>query len=173
SGNTLTLETIPGLDPVISLGDGETALLKEGGNRIGDATVVLLPYEPYLPTALTPAAVEKVPASLSPDLLMGHLPVKDCSVEYAVRWSEGDRWLVIRAKGNVAAFYADGVLVSDAYLDGLPWVIDLRQLKAREGIVKIQPLTEEDRSRMYLEIPFEPGIFAPEAFVSKEDVLRI
>ena len=52
-------------------------------------------------------------------------------------------------------------------------MIDLRHLKAREGILKIQPLTEEDRGRMYLEIPFEPGIFAPEVFVSGEDILKI
>ncbi len=173
SGNTLTLEKIPGLDPVVSLGDGRTVLLNEGDNRIADLNIVLLPREPYQPTSLTPVAVEKVPASCSPEVLMGHLPVKDRTVEYAVRWTEGDRWLVIRVKGNVAGFYADGALVSDAYLDGLPWVIDLRHLKAREGILKIQPLTEEDRGRMYLEIPFEPGIFAPEAFVSGEDILKI
>ena len=173
SGNTLTLQQIPGLDPVVSLEDGRVIRLEPGDNRIGVTTITLLPFESYAPTALTPIAAERVPNTCSSALLMGHLPIEDRTAEYAVRWSENDRWMVIRAKGNVAGFYSDGVLINDAYLDGLPWVIDLRALKAREGIIKIQPLTEEDRGTMYLEIPFEAGVFAPEAFVSGEETLKI
>ena len=173
SGNTLTLQEIPGLDPLVTLGDGGTVRLEPGDNRIGDTTVTLLPFVPYTPTELTPVPAERVPVTCSSDLLMGHLPIEDRTVEYAVRWTENDRWLVIRAKGNIAGFWADGLLISDAYLDGLPWVIDLKALKAREGRIRIQPLTEEDRGTMYLEIPFEPGVFAPEAFVSREEILKI
>ena len=172
-GTTLTLQEIPGLDPVVTLGDGRTIRLEPGENWIGETVVTLLPFEPYVPTALTPIAGERVSNTCSSALLMEHLPIEDRTAEYAVRWNEDDRWMVIRAKGNVAGFYADGTLVNDAYLDGLPWVIDLRRLKAKEGIIKIQPLTEEDRGTMYLEIPFETGIFAPEVFVSGEDILRI
>ena len=173
SGSRLTLQEIPGLDPLISLGDGGTIRLQPGDNRIGETVVTLLPFVPYTPTALTPAAAERVPDACSSALLTEHLPIRDRTVGYKVRWTENDRWMVIRAKGNIAGFFADGVLVSDAYLDGLPWVIDLTRLKTREGILKIQPLTEEDRGTMYLEIPFEPGVFAPEVFVSREEILKI
>ncbi len=175
SGNTLTLQEIPGLEPIVLLGDGGTVRLEAGDNRIGETVIRFLPFVPYTPTALTPTpvAAERVTSTCPSALLMEHLPMGDRTVEYAVRWTENDRWMVIRAKGSVAGFYADGVLVNDSYPDGLPWVIDLRQLKAKEGIVKIQPLTDEDRGTMYLEIPFESGVFAPEVFVSGEDVLRI
>ena len=173
SENELTLMRIPGIEPVIALNDGRTAVLTEGVCRIGETDVILLPYAEYVPDELTQISAEPVPNLCDSALLLGHLPVQDQTSEYAVRWTEEDRWLVIRARGNLAGFYADGRLISDFYLYGDVWVIDLRNLAAKEGILKIQPLFEEDRDKIYLEIPFETGVYPPEVWVSRTEILKI
>ncbi len=171
--NELTLMRIPGIEPIIVLNDGRTVSLTEGVNRIDETDVVLLPYKAYVPEELTEISVELIPNCCDSALLLSHLPVQDQTSEYAVRWTEEDRWLVIRARGNLAGFYADGRLISDFYLYGDAWVIDLRNLTAREGILKIQPLCEEDRDKIYLEIPFETGVYPPEVWVSRADLLTV
>ena len=49
----------------------------------------------------------------------------------------------------------------------------LISLPVREGIIKVQPFCEEDRERVYLEVPFETGVHTPEVWCSREDVLCI
>jgi len=171
--SSLTLLTVPGLDPVISLNDGRRIPLTEGVNRIDSTDVILLPYEEYKPSELIPVSVERTPNRHDSALLLGHLPVEDRTAEYTVRWSDDDKWLAIRAVGNLAGFYVNGELISDFYLYGDTWVIDLRSLPAREGCIKIQPFVEADRERVYLEIPFETGEHIPDAWVSRENVLCI
>ncbi len=172
--DSLTLMQIPGMEPVLALDDGRIMPLAIGTNRIDDTDVVLLPYEEYIPTELT-----KIPVTPTDEkrcdsrILLGHLPVQDCTREYNVHWSDGDKWLVIRAVGNLAGFYIDGRLISDFYLYGDAWVIDLRRLSAREGCIKIQPFCEEDRNKVYLEVPFITGNHTPEAWTSQKDVLYI
>ena len=104
---------------------------------------------------------------------MGHLPLADRTVEYEVDWSCEDRWLVIKAEGNLAGFYVGGRLISDFYLYGDSWVINLHDLPVRRGIIKIQGLSTEDENTVYLEIPFKPGIYAPRVFTSRDDRLFI
>ncbi len=172
-GNKLTLMCIPGMEPVISLCDGRSITLTEGVNIIDDSEVILIPYEKYVPSELIGISAEPVPNCCDADILLSHLPVQDRTAEYAVRWTEEDRYMVIRARGNVAGFYAEGKLISDFYLYGDKWVIDLRNLAVKEGIIKIQPLCEEDRDKIYLEIPFETGVFPPEVWISRDDILKI
>ena len=171
--NTLTLQQIPGIEPVITLRDGKTFRLTEGKNTVGETVVILEAYRAYAPSPLLPVPVEAVPDTHSSALLMGHLPLQDHTAEYVVRWSAADRWLVIRARGNLAGFYAEEKLISDFYLYGDSWVIDLRGLKVKEGRIKIQPFGEEDRDTVYLEIPFETGVYVPETYVSRDEILLI
>ncbi len=171
--SSLTLLQIPGLAPVISLSDGRTIPLTIGMNRIDSTDVILLPYEEYLPSELTEIPVEKTPNRQDSAILLSHLPVEDHTVEYTVRWSAEDKWLAIRAVGNLAGFYVNNKLISDFYLYGDTWVIDLRDLPAQEGCIKIQPFCENDREHVYLEIPFETGVHTPKAWASQDDVLRI
>ena len=170
---SLTLVEIPGLAPEMVLPDGSRVALAVGVNRIGETDVVLLPFEPYVPTALTETTVEQRENRLDPDLLMGHLPLEDRTNEYIVRWNDGDKYLVIRADGNVAGFYVGGEMISDQYLYGDAWVIDLRSLEATEGYIKIQPFSEEERGKHYLEVPFVTGVHAPRVWVCREDRLYI
>ena len=173
SETSLMLLQISGLEPVIALDDGRTIPLSVGTNRIDGTDVILLPYEDYIPGELTKITAEPSPNRMDAAPLLSHLPVEDRTAEFTVRWADEDKWLVIRARGNLAGFYADGRLISDYYLYGDAWVIDLRSLPVREGIIKVQPFCEEDRERVYLEVPFETGVHTPEVWCSREDVLCI
>ena len=176
--NSLTLTEIPGMKPVLILPDnsspeGRIVALRPGAIFIEGTMVTLLPREAWTPSPLARISAEPVSLSCDPALLMGHLPLPECLNEYSVRWQDGDKWLVIRAVGNLGGFYVNGTLLTDAYLYGDSWVIDLRKLKEREGRILIQSFTEEDRGKVYLEVPFEPGAHEPEVYVCREDMLRI
>ena len=67
----------------------------------------------------------------------------------------------------------NGPLLTDEYLCGDSWVIDLRELNERERRILIQSFTEEDRGKIYLEVPFVTGVREPEVFVCREEPLRI
>lgn len=170
---SVTLVEIPGMTPAVVLPGGERVRLVAGINRIGETDVILVPYDTYRPTELTETEVERRENQIDPGLLMGHLPVQDRSHEYIVRWNEGDKYLVIRAEGNVAGFYAGGRLISDQYLYGDAWVIDLRHLEEKEGCIKIQPFSEEEQANHYLEVPFVAGAHTPRVWVCREETLCI
>ena len=169
----LELLQIPGMTPSITLEDGRTFALKVGTNRIDQTDVVLLPYEEYVPSPLTEISVESVQNSCDADILLGYLSLEDQTAEYRVNWSAEDKWLVIKAKGNVGGFYVDDQLVSDFYLYGDNWVIDLRGLSTHHGIIKIQHFTAKDKDTVYREIPFETGTHIPQAYTCKDDRLFI
>lgn len=173
SESSITLIQIPEIEAVISLSDGRIVNLTVGSNRIDDTDVILLPYEKYSPTVLTKIIVEPTENHCNAELLLSHLPVSDRTVEYTVRWSDEDNWLVIKACGNLAGFYVDNLLISDFYLYGDKWVIDLRRLPVHKGCIKIQPFCEEERNTVYLEVPFTTDIHAPDVWVSRSENLCI
>ena len=80
---------------------------------------------------------------------------------------------MIRAHGYVGGFYVNNQLISDAFFNGDAWVIDLRNLSAREGRIKIQPLAAEELRITYFEAPMKTGIHTPEVWVSQEERLYI
>ena len=77
------------------------------------------------------------------------------------------------AKGNIGGFYVEGRLISDFYLYGDSWVIDLRALPVQQGIIKIQPFSAEDADGVYLEIPFDENAPAPQVYTCRDDRLFI
>ena len=172
-GNRVEFVEIRGITPEITLCDGRRILLKTGSNLIDHTEVVLLPYPEYTTSLLHEIKVKQVENTCNAEILMGHLPLADRTVEYEVNWSCEDRWLVIKAEGNLAGFYVGGRLISDFYLYGDSWVINLHDLPVRRGIIKIQGLSTEDENTVYLEIPFKPGIYAPRVFTSRDDRLFI
>jgi len=170
---SLELIAIPGIEPAVTLADGRSFPLAPGVNRIDQTEVILLSREKIVPSPLTEIVPERSPNRCDGEILLGHLGLEDRTVEYTVRWAPGDQWMVIRARGNLAGFYAEGKMISDCFCCGDAWVIDLRRLPVREGCIKIQPFTEEDRGKVYLEIPFETGIYPPDVRVCREDRLLI
>ena len=173
SENRLELLQITGIKPIVVLSNGQTYALEAGLNRINDTDVVLLKNEPYEKSVLQKAYVSVIQKCCDPDVLLGHLPIEDKTDEYKVCWTDEDQWLVIKAKGNIAGFFVNRQLVSDFYLNGDSWVIDLRNIREKNGIIKIQPLTEKDIKEIYAETPLETGSFAPEVYTSKDGRLLI
>ena len=113
--------------------------------------------------------LENKKQTCSSDLLLGHLrvgdaPLPDLTRDYAVHWNADTTFLVIRAHGNLAGFYVGGTLISDHYLYGGDWVIDVRGMECQEGILRVQPFREEDRGTVYLETAFEAGHAVPEVY---------
>lgn len=173
SENRLELLQIAGMTAVVALANGKTCALEAGLNRINDTDVVLLKNGLYEKSVLQKAYVSVIQKCCAPDVLLGHLPIEDKTDEYKVCWTDEDKWLVIKAKGNIAGFFVNQKLISDFYLNGDSWVIDLRSIREKNGIIKIQPLSEKDIKEIYAEIPLETGSFVPEVYTSKDDRLLI
>ena len=168
--NLLTLMRIDGLEPVLVTEDGVKHALTGEICRVDALQIRLIPMPVMQPSERTKIPVtvpEQQDAACSSDLLLGHLrvgdaPLPDLTRDYAVHWDADTTFLIIRARGNLAGFYVGGTLISDHYLYGGDWVIDVRGMDCHDGILRIQPFREEDRGTVYLEIPFETGHFAPE-----------
>lgn len=173
SENSLELLQIEGLTAVIVLANGKAYTLEAGLNRINDTDIVLLKNEPYERSVLQKINTSAVQKCCDSDVLLGHLPIEDKTDEYKVCWTDEDKWLVIKAKGNVAGFFVNRQLVSDFYLNGDSWVIDLRFIVEKSGIIKIQPLSDKDLKEIYAEIPLETGAYIPEVYTCKDDLLFI
>ena len=173
SENRLELLQITGITPVIVLSDGKTYTLEAGLNHINETDVVILKNDTYEKSELHKISASLTEKCCDSDILLGHLPVEDKTEEYKVCWTDEDKWLVIKAKGNIAGFFVNRQLVSDFYLNGDSWVIDLRFIREKNGIIKIQPLSDKDLKEIYAEIPLETGTYIPEVYTCKEDRLFI
>lgn len=173
SENRLELLQITGIAPVIVLSEGKTYTLEEGLNRINETDVVLLKNDTYEKSELHKISASATEKCCEADILLGHLPVEDKTEEYKVCWTDEDKWLVIKAKGNIAGFFVNKQLVSDFYLNGDSWVIDLRFIREKNGIIKIQPLSDKDLKEIYAEIPLETGTYIPEVYTCKDNRLFI
>ncbi len=173
SENRLELLQIEGLTAVIALANGKTYALETGLNRINNTDIVLLKNESYERSVLQKVNASAVQKCCDSDVLLGHLPIEDKTDEYKVCWTDEDKWLVIKAKGNIAGFFVNRQLVSDFYLNGDSWVIDLRSIREKNGIIKIQPLSDKDLKEIYAEIPLEAGTYIPEVYTCKDNRLLI
>lgn len=169
----IVFERIDGVLPRIILEDGREFELELGDNLIDSTTVQLVEPTLYTPDECYPIEAYEAESELSAEILLGHLGIEDATHEYTVKWKDETKYLLIDAIGNLAGFYIDGKLVSDFYLYGDRWVIDLRRFDTREGRIKIQPLTEEERSKIYLEYDMPLGVHAPKVFGFDGEVIKI
>lgn len=169
----IVFERIKGILPKIILESGQEFVLEPGENTIGHTKIKLVEPHEYTPDKCYPIEVFESENVLSADLLLGHLGIRDETYEYTVKWNGNAKYLVIEAIGNLAGFYVDGKLLSDFYLYGDRWVIDLRGLTTQEGRIKIQPLTEEERKKIYFECDMPLGVHAPKVFAFDGDVINV
>ncbi|MGM9625895.1 MAG: beta-galactosidase, partial [Eubacteriales bacterium] len=180
----LTVLRIPGVMPYAALPGQAPVLLYEGVNRLGGLEIVLAGRTAYRPSVRVPIPAEPLDENrCSAVLLLGHLrvhdaPLPDLTKEYRIRWSADTCYLVTEAKGNLAGFYTENsektmTLVSDCYLSGDKFVVDVRGIGVHEGILKIQPLRAEDAGTIYLEVPFVTGDVPPAVYGVSDTVLYI
>ena len=118
SDHSITLMEVEGLTPVLSLADGRKFVLTAHITEIDGIQIILEQPIKYIPTSLTALRVAETENTLPADDILAHLNLPDRTTEYRVCWPEDTTYLVIKAKGNLAAFYADGRMLSDFYLYG-------------------------------------------------------
>ena len=148
----------------------ETVTLTEEGVLIGNVILKLELPRPFIPTDGRELAVRCVQENI-PFTRFEYLRLTDKSREFQVEWEEEDKYLLIKAIGNVAQAYHEGELIADWFCYGDTWVIDVRDLTPRSIIIKVIPLTEEDD--IYLEEPMERNVCRLSVKAVWEDLLYI
>lgn len=88
------------------------------------------------------------------------------TVDYTFNLPENTSYLEIHAYGNAAAIYHGDKLLGDFYLYGDEWVVDVRNIPDTSALtLKILPLTEQNRSKIYLEYDIPIGVITPTVYV--------
>ena len=168
--NYIVFEKIHGLDAQICLQNGEILML-EDGMTLGGVTLTLQVTAPKTFTLGEVLRVSRKKLAL-PDTDFSHLENRDGtplspveSVDYRVEVLKNTNYLAIRAKGNVAAIYHADRLLADFFLYGDTWVVDVRKLqKPTDLTLKILPLNEENKQKIYFETDMPCGVVIPEVY---------
>ena len=162
--NRMVFAMLPGIEPTVCFADGTRKDLREvsaiGGLPIcveedakkPEQTAMGVPYE-KVPNRMDFSAFGHILPQWTGKLI-------DRTAEYAVKVPKEASYLLVQAQGNIGCCYdAAGKLLSDHYLDGGTWVIDVRNIS--EVLIKIQPLTEHDAAGIYFETEMSLGEIPP------------
>ena len=172
---SVTFAPIYGVEPEYMLADGTVKSLRNT-DAIGGITVKLENTPHPAADYSRPLKVTPIENRLPFDVFAHIIPregekLKDLTKEYSVEIPENTSYLTIRAKGNLGAVFeaGDGFrLINDRYIDGDEWIADVRNVN--RVIIKIQPLTDTDKDRIYYENSFVTGDFIPEVYAQGDDV---
>ena len=98
-----------------------------------------------------------------------------CEVdEYSFTIPRGVKYLVINAVGNIGALYCKDKLISDCYLRGDTWAVDVRRAESEAKFtLKILPLTQKDKEKIYFECDMPVGSVAPKVCGVKDEILYV
>lgn len=170
SEKEMRFERISGVIPQICLSDGNVLPLDEI-SELGGIKVSI--REPVIPKKENLKKISlKVCEKKISDEVFAHLQNRDGSeletaeaVDYQLSVPSDASFLVIEAIGNVAAVYHQEKLLSDFFLYGDRWFVDLRELPHPTTLtLKILPLTEENKRHIYFETDMPIGIFVPNVY---------
>lgn len=166
SDDSVKFIPLKGVEPVICLSDGKVYPLADI-KMIGRAKVELVHSMTFSNDDMTEIECEKKENVLTFEAF-GHITrsiLEDHTSEYEFSVPQGVETLCVKAVGNIAAAYSmpDRRLISDHYLDGDQWYIDVRGVSTVR--IKIQPLGESDRGTIYFETEMPEGEFKPQIFV--------
>ena len=179
SENEIYFTAIDGISPQICL-DGKTALPMTSRMTIGGKTVILAEDEIF-----APQKGEEIPLSASEKSsdtsFFSHIVNYDGTIpefaevdEYSFNIPDGTNYLVINAVGNIGALYRNDRLISDCYLRGDAWAVDVRRFDSESSFVlKILPLTEKDKEKIYFECDMPCGSIAPKVCGVKDEILYV
>jgi hypothetical protein len=91
--------------------------------------------------------------------------------DYSFTLPENTKYLRICACGNAAAIFYKGEILSDFYLYGDDWIVDVRDVAVGdELIIKILPFDAENKSLVYLEYDMPLGHTEPEVYAIPSDI---
>ncbi len=141
--------------------------------KCGGLKITVYEREVSKPKPIRALSVKTVEKTV-PDTAFAHLQNRDGTpleqteaVEYQVDVPENTSYLAIKAVGNIAALYDGERLLSDFYLYGDTWYVDVRELaKPAKLTLKVLPFTENDRKKVYLEIHMPVGITLAQVFAT-------
>ncbi len=166
-GDTVCFEKIRGIDPEICI-NGKILPLNDE-MTVGGKKIVLI--ESVFPEKTLGEKIGFADITQSHDRsFFGHIVNYDGTTpefaqvnEYGFTLPENTKYLKIEACGNIGALYFENKLISDFYLYGDKWIIDVSRLPSKARLVlKILPLTEADKAKIYMEYDMPTGVFAPD-----------
>lgn len=154
---SITFVPLVGVKAEICLSDGRVMPLSDG-DVIGGVRVRIKERHRITPQPATELTLTEVEKRV-PDTVFDHIqnigwePLeKPAAKDYALTLPAHTTYLKIMAKGNLAAILLGERLISDYYLYGGEWIVDVRDLPQNTTLtLKVVPFNEENRSRVYLE----------------------
>lgn len=176
--NELIFLNQPGIVPEICI-DGKVSAITDG-MTVGGKKITLLDVEFPAETAGTRIEFSKARES-SDNSFFGHIVNYDGTTpefapvnEYDFNLPKDAKYLKINALGNIGALYLGDKLISDFYLYGDKWIVDVRRLPEGANLtLKILPLTEKDKSKIFMEFDMPTGIFEPDVKAIFDDIVYI
>ena len=167
-------EAFDGIKPQICLANGKIIDLQDGIS-IGGIKLGLCKKERRAEDVFGSIPLCRVSNKLS-DAVFEHIENRDGSmietvesVEYEFVLPPDTKTLVIDAMGNAAALFCGDALISDFYLYGDRWYVDVREISPFSTMtLKILPMTAENRRNVYLEIDMPIGVCEPSVYALKE-----
>lgn len=170
SDEEIIFEKIAGIDAKITFANGKIMPL-DSVKECGGLRVTLWDREVPKKKPIRALQVKAVEKTI-PDTVFAHIENRDGTplehreaVDYQIEVPEGAQYLSIKAVGNAAAIFYDGKLLSDFYLYGDDWYVDVRDLpKPASLILKVLPMTAENLKKIYLEIGMPLEITLAQAF---------
>jgi hypothetical protein len=165
--NEILFEKIKGIDAKICLSNGTVIDLSTPCTISGVKVSLAAPTEQKRSSS-EPLSIRKTDPTIN-DKVFSHIENRDGSAietakteTYLISLTGEEEFLSIEAKGNVAAIFYGDHLLSDQYLYGDEWIVDVREIqRPAELILKILPLTEENRRNIYFETEMPIGAVAP------------
>ncbi len=168
--NNVYFAKMSGIAPEICL-DGKNILPLTDGMTVGGKKLIIVDDAAFIPSS-GKKIVLSVPRTSRDSSFFGHIvnfdrtlpefaPVK----EYDFKLFAGVNYLKIEAYGNIGALYCKDKLISDHYLCGDKWIIDVRNMPPEtEFVLKILPLTEKDREKIFFECDMPIGNLLPTVY---------
>lgn len=169
--NRIELIKIEGIEPVLCMNDGEIIKLTDG-MVVNDVKITFKEPYNYRTTKGKELMVEPLGTKTKSFACFEHLDIEDKTEEYRISFEAGTRYIKLNWMGNVAAVYGGNKLICDNYYTGTPWVLDVSDLDD-EIIIKIQPFTEEELTRIYLNAPAKPNVTSVRAEGTKDEYIFI
>lgn len=177
-GDKLTLYVQPGIAPVMCI-DGSI-------REITDEMIVggkIIKLTAWTPKAKSKGEIVELTSigESDDDTFFSHIINYDGTVptfgkvsEYKFTLPENAKYLNINAKGNIGALFLDGKLYSDFYLCGDIWTVNVKSLPEKsELVLKILPLNESDKEKVYFEYDMPTGVVVPEVYALSDETIYV
>lgn len=177
--NNAYFAKMPGIEPEICI-DGKNIVPLVNGMTVGGKCLVLVDNDAPLPSSGKKITLS-APRTSKDSSFFGHIVNFDGTLpefapvnEYDFKLVEGVKYLKIEAYGNIGALYCKDTLVFDNYFRGDEWIIDVRNFApGTEFALKILPLTEKDKEKIFFEYDMPIGNITPTVYGLTDEIVYV